>query len=75
VTEVPTLPSEIQQNTQVKTHMSISKLQKDEADGSVELQKKSSTTTEERATTADPLQPDTIHSETHAQQQTMKVTP
>jgi hypothetical protein len=53
----------------------MSKMQKDEADGFVEMQKKSAITTEERATTADPLQPDTIHSEIHSQQQTTKVTP
>jgi len=74
VTEVPALPSGIEQGTQVETHTSMSKMHKEEADGSVQMQKKSSTT-EERTTTADPLHPDTIHSETHSQEQTMKVTP
>jgi ABC-type Na+ efflux pump permease subunit len=75
VIEVPAPPSAAQQDTQVETHTSMSKRQKEEADGSVQMQKKSSTTTEERATTADPLQPDTVHSETHSQQETTKVTP
>jgi hypothetical protein len=75
VTEVPASPSGVEPGTQVETHTSMSKRQKEEADGSVQMQKKSSTTTEERATTADPLQPDTVHSETHSQEQTTKVTP
>ena len=73
VTEVPGSSADIEQGTQVETHRSMSKMQ-DEADGSVEMKKKSSTT-EERTTTADPLQPDTVHSETHSEQQTTKVTP
>jgi hypothetical protein len=75
VTEVPAPPYDTQQGTQVETHTSMSNMHKDEADGSVEMKKKSSTTTEEQATNVDPLQPDTVHSETHSQQQTTKVTP
>ncbi len=73
VTEVPGSPSDIEQGAQVETHTSMSKTQ-EEADGSVEMKKKSSTT-EERTTTADPLQPDTVHSESHSEQQTTKVIP
>jgi len=75
VTEVPASPSGVEQGAQVETHTSTSKMQKEGADGSVETKKQSSTTTEERATNAAPLQPDTVHSETHAQEQTTKVTP
>jgi hypothetical protein len=75
VIEVPAPPAAAQPDTQVETHTSMSKLQKDKADGSVQMQKKSSTTTEERATPTDPLQPDTVHSETHSQEQSTKVTP
>ncbi len=74
VTEVPGSPSDIEQGVRVETHSSTSKMHQEEADGSVEMKKKSSST-EKRSTTADPLQPDIVHSESHSEQQTTKVIP
>jgi hypothetical protein len=75
VTEAPASPAvDAPQDAQVETHTSTSQMQQKE-DGSVKMEKKSSTTSQERATPADPSQPDTTHSATHSQQQTTTVTP